>query len=268
VTVNAQFSGSIPEYYDRHMGPVLFEHYAEDLAARLARVDTGAVLETACGSGILTRRLRARLPAGVALIATDLSPAMIEHARKRMDGIAGIEWRTADAAALPFEDARFNGLACQFGVMFVPDKDAAFREARRVLAPGGTFVFNVWDGMASNRHAAIVQDVVAGFIPDDPPRFFHVPYGFHDRDTIEALLARHRFEAIRYEALALEASAESARSFALGLLRGTPMANSLAERGIAFDPVVDATARALADFGGAAPFRAPIRAYVCSARAA
>ena len=130
--VASSFSGSIPEYYDTHMGPAIFEPYAADLAQRLAAGIAGPVLETACGTGILTRRLRAHLEAGTRLVATDLSAAMLDYARTRLADLPGVEWREADAAHLPFSSSSFAAVVCQLGLMFVPDKAAAMREARRV----------------------------------------------------------------------------------------------------------------------------------------
>jgi ubiquinone/menaquinone biosynthesis C-methylase UbiE len=130
---HAQFLGSIPEHYDRHLGPVIFEPYAADLAVRVSTSGAESVLEIACGTGILTQQLRARLPRAARLVATDLNEPMIDHARSKLGSLEAIEWRQADAAALSFESGAFQALACQFGFMFVPDKDAAFREARRVL---------------------------------------------------------------------------------------------------------------------------------------
>ena len=133
---NARFQGTIPDLYDRHLGPVIFRPYAEDLAQRLIVSDADRVLETACGTGILTKELRARLPRAARLVATDLNEPMIAYAGTKLADMDEIEWQTADAAALPFPPDSFDAVVCQFGVMFVPDKAAAFREARRVLACG------------------------------------------------------------------------------------------------------------------------------------
>ena len=140
---NARFLGTIPELYDRHLGPVIFEPYALDLSRRVAAAAPASVLEVACGTGILTQQLRAHLPPTAQLVATDLNQPMIDYARAKPGTAIPIHWRPADAAALPFPAASFGAVACQFGLMFVPDKEAAFREARRVLAQGGLFAFNV-----------------------------------------------------------------------------------------------------------------------------
>jgi ubiquinone/menaquinone biosynthesis C-methylase UbiE len=138
------FDGEIPENYDRFLGPTLFEPFAADLAARHVGDGARDVLEVACGTGILTRALLRRIPSTARLVATDLSPDMLDYARKRLVEPGRVEWRQADVAALPFADASFDAVYCQFGLMFAADKVAAASEARRVLRPGGSFVFNVW----------------------------------------------------------------------------------------------------------------------------
>jgi SAM-dependent methyltransferase len=261
------FAGSVPEFYDRHLGPILFEPYAADLARRVADRAGDAVLETACGTGILTRQLRARLSPAVRLVATDLNQPMIDHARAMLGDVGQIEWQRADCAALPFPPASFTALACQFGLMFVPDKPAAFREARRVLADGGLLAFSVWDSLAHNPYARVVQETVAGFFPDDPPTFFDVPYGFHDAAAWTDLLSAHGFAEQEVESVTLEARSPTAEQLAVGFVRGTPLSNAIQERGGASDRIAEAVAAALARLGGEAPLRSTMRALVVTARA-
>jgi ubiquinone/menaquinone biosynthesis C-methylase UbiE len=138
------FSGSIPALYDKYLGPLIFEPYAEDLAQRLSALDAARVLEAAAGTGIVTRALLHALPGSVAIVATDLNQPMVDHAAAQVSS-SRVTWQKADAQSLPFPDGVFDAVVCQFGVMFFPDKRQAYREARRVLKPGGRFIFNVWD---------------------------------------------------------------------------------------------------------------------------
>jgi SAM-dependent methyltransferase len=225
------------------------------------------VLETACGTGIVTRELRCRLPPTTALVATDLNQPMIDAARAALGDPPGIEWRQADCTALPFEDGSFGAVVCQFGMMFVPDKGAAVREARRLLAGGGLLAFNVWDDLASNPFSRAVNEVVAGVFPSDPPRFFEVPYGSNDPAAWSRLLAEHGFVDPALDWVDFEARSPTAAQLALGLVRGTPVSNQIAERGGDFDAIVEAATAALTELGGAAPFRSPMRALVVTARA-
>lgn len=264
---HAHFAGSIPELYDRHLGPVIFSPYAIDLARRLAPHANGPVLETACGTGILTQQLCAQLPATTPLTATDLNPPMIDYARAKLSDAGRVTWQQADAAALPFAAAAFAAVACQFGMMFVPDKPAVFREARRVLQEGGVFAFNVWDSLAQNPFARLAHETITGFFPVNPPPFFQIPFGFYDADVLHNFLTTHGFDHVEIERVGRETVSSSAESFAIGLVRGTPVSNAIQERGASFDDIIAAVAAALAREGGAQPFRSTMQAVVVTARA-
>jgi ubiquinone/menaquinone biosynthesis C-methylase UbiE len=260
------FGGSIPEYYDRVMGPAQFERFADDLVRRLPQKPPGAVLELACGTGIATMRLRERVHAGVRVVATDISQAMLDYARAKTRG--AVEWRLADAAALPFADGEFGAAVCAFGVMFVPDKARAFAEARRVLREQGILLFNVWDGLENNRHGNAADEVLSETFPNDPSmKFGALPYEFNDRTHIAGMLRRAGFAPPRFEAVRLQCSAPTARVFATGQLRGTPRGSLIAQRGGDVDLVLDRLASRLARIGGEAPFSYSAQALVVATHA-
>lgn len=227
---NADFSGSIPANYDRYLGPVLFRPYAEDLAARLEIGGEASVLELACGTGILTQILRNRLPATVQLLATDLNEPMLEHARAKFGPNERIEWRQADAMDLSFGEATFDAVICQFGLMFVPDKRACVRQVYRVLKPGGTFLFNTWDAMQQNELAHIAHETIGSFFDRNPPTFYQVPCGYHDRAQIEKLLDDEGFGNIGISVVAKNSQITDAKATATGLIEGNPVVLEIAER--------------------------------------
>ena len=148
--IKANFSGSMPENYDRYLGPAWFDAMGKDLASRLPSQPPGAVLELACGTGLVTSHLRDRLNTSVCLVATDISKSMVEYARQKLSGRNGVEFREADAMKLPFADGEFGAVVCAFGLMYFPDKAAGLREIRRVLAPRGLLLFNVFDRKLDN----------------------------------------------------------------------------------------------------------------------
>ncbi len=174
----AGFIGSIPQHYDRSLGPLIFVDYAADISHRVAACNPARVLETAAGTGIVTRWLRDVLPAGVRLTATDLNPPMLEIARTKFRSGEQVEFQPADATALPFADSSFDAVVCQFGVMFFPDKDKSYREVYRVLAPGGHYLFNIWDSHRHNPFGKIAHEVVGSFFSADPPQFQSVPFSY------------------------------------------------------------------------------------------
>src|SRR6476660_424333 len=206
------FAGSIPEMYERFLVPLIFEPYALDLARRLAKTRPGVVLETAAGTGVVTRALASALPAETRLTVTDLNQPMLDHAKSRQPADSRIAWRQADALALPFDDRSFDAVACQFGAMFFPDKIKGYREAHRVLKPGGGYFFSVWDEISTSEFADVVAQTLAEEFPQDPPRFMaRTPHGYHDVERIRAELAAAGFKSVSASATDHVSRAPSAR---------------------------------------------------------
>jgi SAM-dependent methyltransferase len=264
---NAAFVGGIPGNYDRYLGPIFFHGYADDLAARLPVAPGMRVLETACGTGIVTRRLADRIRGHGSLVATDLNEAMIAHGRTTLSAEAALEWRQADATNLPFLDGSFDAVVCQFGLMFFPDKSAGVREAFRVLKPGGRYLFNVWDAIAHNPLARIAHETVATFFRADPPTFYMVPFSLHDPEPVRALLGQAGFGEIVWTRLDKTGTSPSAADATTGLIEGNPILGSIMERRPeALDEIKRAVAAAIAAELGDHPVRFPLRALVFSAR--
>lgn len=225
------FAGSIPELYDTYLVPLIFEPYAADLAKRLSARTLSRVLEIASGTGVVTRALAAAFPESVSIVATDLNQAMLDYAAAA--GTARpVEWRQASAMHLPFEDGTFDAVVCQFGVMFFPDKAKAFAEARRVLRPGGIFIFSVWDRIAENEFADVVTSALEAMFPDDPPRFLaRTPHGHYDHHTIKQSLAAAGFKTTpRIDTVTARSRAASARIPAVAYCQGTPLRNEIVAR--------------------------------------
>lgn len=266
---NARFTGSIPENYDRYLGPVLFEGYAADMARRVPVAPGTRLLEIACGTGIVTRRLRERMPEGGRFVATDLNPPMIDRARRKLEGVRGIDWQQADACALPFPDASFDVVVCQFGLMFVPDKTAALREARRVLAPGGTYLVSVWDSLERNPFARLAHETINSFFATDPPTFYQVPFSLHDAETLKGMLLEAGFPEIAVDPVSLRGESPSSDELARGLIEGNPIGGAIREReGLDAAKITDAVARVLAREFGDRPIRIPLHAFVLTAETA
>src|SRR5712664_3886671 len=227
----ADFTGSIPSFYDQGLGPIFFAEFADDIARRVVASAPKRVLEIAAGTGIVTRRLRDVLSREAHLTATDLNPPMLEVARAKFNRDEMVEFQPADATALPFPDASFDTIVCQFGVMFFPDKDKAYREAYRVLARGGQYVFNVWDSHRYNPVGRLMTEIAAGFFPADPPQFYQVPFGYHRIDPIKDSLSAAGFSEIRIAVLSLDKMIPDVAAYTRALVYGNPLIDQIRARG-------------------------------------
>jgi ubiquinone/menaquinone biosynthesis C-methylase UbiE len=261
------FGGSIPENYDRYMVPLIFEQYAVDLARRAAALSPITILETAAGSGVVTRALAPRLLPGTSYVVTDLNQPMIDYAASRQPPDPRIKWRQADALALPFENAAFDLVCCQFGAMFFPDRIAGYREARRVLKPGGHFLFSVWDRIEENVFADDVTNALAKIFSNDPPRFLaRTPHGYYDTALIRSELEMAGFSHVLIETRAEKSSASSPRVPAVAYCQGTPLRNEIEARDAEkLEAATEYAASVIAGRHGPGQVTAKIQAHVIDA---
>jgi len=258
------FAGSVPALYESRMVPLIFQPYANDLAQRLATRSVSNVLEIAAGTGVVTRALVAALPPYVAIAATDLNQPMLDTALS-IGTARPVEWRQADAMQLPFADGTFESVVCQFGVMFFPDKARAFSEARRVLRPGGVFIFNAWDRIEENEFADEITKALATVFPADPPRFMaRVPHGYSDRATIERDLVDGGFgKSAQIVTVTARSRADSPRAVAIAYCQGTPLRNEIEARDATrLDEATDVAAEAIARRFGNGAVDGKIQAHV------
>lgn len=230
------FVGSIPDFYDEFMGPVLFEPYARELAQRFKGF-SGDLLEIAAGTGRVTRAL-ADILGSVKIVSTDLNEPMLSKAPQVISD-PRISFQQADACRLPFGDQIFDAAVCQFGVMFFPDKVAAFKETRRVLRPQGKFVFSVWDDIRFNELSLVFHEAVANCFPDDPPQFMlKGPFSYHDPDQIRSDLDDGGFRQVSFETVRLVTPVRSAADFAKGQCKGSPLLAEIEARAPGREPEV------------------------------
>src|SRR5262245_10985925 len=262
----ASFVGNIPEHYDGGLGPLIFVDYAADIARRTAAYNPARVLETAAGTGFVTRRLRDFLPAAVHVTATDLNAPMLEVARTKFKSGEEVDFRPADATALPFPDHEFDAVVCQFGVMFFPQKDTSYREVYRVLAPRGHYLFSVWDSHQYNPFGRIAHEVTARFFPADPPQFYTVPFSYYRIDPIKESLINTGFTDINVAVIGIEKQNSDSSRFARGLIYCNPLIDQIRMRGgVDPDRIVDALTHALRQEFGGDPGRMPLQAIIFSA---
>ena len=231
IELDTLFAGSIPGLYDTYLVPLIFEPYAVDIADQLKSRPVTRVLEVACGTGVATRAITETLNDDVEIVATDFNQPMLDYATS-IGGTRSVEWKKADAMNLPFADASFDAVVCQFGVMFFPDKQKAFAEARRVLKPGGVYIFNTWDRIEENEFADVITTSLESIFPDDPPRFMaRTPHGYHDRAMIERDISVAGFSVTpTIETISKRSHALSPRIPAVAYCQGTPLRNDIEAR--------------------------------------
>jgi ubiquinone/menaquinone biosynthesis C-methylase UbiE len=262
----AGYIGSIPQQYDRSLGPLIFVDYAADISHRAAACSPARVLEIAAGTGIVTRRLRDVLPANVRLTATDLNPPMLEIARTKFRPGEQVEFQPADATALPFANSSFDAVVCQFGVMFFPDKDKSYREVYRVLAPGGHYLFNIWDSHRHNPFGRIAHEVTGSFFSADPPQFQSVSFSYRFEPIKESMIDAG-FTDISAVVVRLEKEVPDPEILARGLVYGSPIIDQVRQRGgVEAERIVDAIVKEYRREFGTDPGRMPLQAIVFSAK--
>jgi len=263
------FAGSVPALYDSHMVPLIFAHYANDLAHRAAAENPGRVLEIAAGTGVVTRALAPLLRDDARYLVTDLNPGMLEQAKMRQSADTRLGWSVADAANLGVEQGAYDLALCQFGAMFFPDRTACYASIRNALRPGGLWLFNVWDSIEVNEFAHAVMTAVCAMFPDDPPIFMQrTPHGYGDRDRIRADVAAAGYSDIMIETIEAQSRASSARDVAIAFCQGTPFRGEIEARDSTRLQEATANAEAaVAERWGRGPVAARMQAHVISARA-
>lgn len=265
---SANFVGNIPTHYDTGLGPNIFADYADLIVDKCRDLGPSNVLELAAGTGIVSRRLRDKLPVETRLTVTDLNPPMLEIAKGKFDDADSVTFAHANAMELPFADDEFDLMVCQFGVMFFPDKSDSYREAARILQPGGHYVFNVWGAMSENPFSQMAHEVSSSFFPDNPPGFYKVPFHYHDISTVLADLKAAGWDDVTHDTIEIDKPIENPGAFTRALVYGNPLIDEINERGgVDPDAVVTAMSDALNDTFGPAPLTMPLKAttYICRA---
>jgi SAM-dependent methyltransferase len=238
------FTGSIPEFYDRCLGPAWFGPAAMELVKRVPADPNGDVLEIACGTGLITREIRKRLSPTRKLVATDLNKPMLDFARDKLSGVEGIEYREADALNLPFGDAEFAVVVCGLGLMFVPDRKRALAEMRRVTRQGGCIVLSTWDAIEENTYAKVYAETIESLFPNDPEVRFRLPWELHDEKVLRDLLSSSGYKDIEIVKNRMPVGGDP-RTIATGQVRGTPRGNLLEKKGMSMEEAIDRVTAAI-----------------------
>lgn len=258
---STSFSGTIPEVYDRYLGPLLFEPFAIDLSERIKNKKFDSMLELASGTGRVTRHLSNLFP-DAKIYSTDINPDMLEVAKKKVEA-HNVEWKQADMQEIPFDDSKFDLVICQFGIMFVPDKSKAFKDILRVLKPGGVFLFNTWNSFDKNILAQTTDELINSFFKEDPIIFYRIPFSYFQEDEIRKQMNDAGFKNITFTFLQKEGISPNVREAAKGLVEGNPALISINERNPELKNVIEKQlAKKLLENFGDNPIKCSMNAIV------
>lgn len=252
--------------YERYMVPLIFQPFADEVAARIKALRPDRVLELAAGTGVVTRAMAKALPPETEIVATDLAEGMLEVATEKQAGLGLVTWRLADGQDLPFRDESFDAVVCQFGIMFFPDKVKGFAEAYRVLRPGGTMLFSSWAAIEENPISRLAFDTVLAEMDGKMPNPMEVPYGYFDAEHIREDMESAGIRNIELEHIVGETAVETALDAALGYVQGGPMTAAIRELGGDVTAITDKVTDAIISMMGDGPFTNPLQALFMSAR--
>ncbi|WP_043343595.1 class I SAM-dependent methyltransferase [Belnapia moabensis] len=218
-----QLSGDAPKAYTHYLYP-LMAPFTDELI-RDARCEEGdRVLDVACGTGFVAKRIAAVSGVQCKISGLDLNEPMLNVARQE----PGIEWYLGSVAEMPFPDKSFDVVLCQQGLQYFPDRQAAIREMARVLAPGGRLSLNVWGALERQPVILALGDAIKKFLGPTAAEWMTLAYSLNTAEELHSLArdaglkqAKVRFETrtIRYP---------DAAALATGFMQATPAAGLFA----------------------------------------
>jgi ubiquinone/menaquinone biosynthesis C-methylase UbiE len=259
------FTGSIPRHYDLYQGPMFFEEYAIDVANRVDPTSVQVALELSSGTGRVTNHLRRVLKPSAKLIASDISPDMLEVAKEKLNGL-NIDWQSIDFTQIPFGDNSIDLVVCCFGYMFAENKVKAFSEALRVLRPGGSLLLTTWGKLEYNGASHVFRKTVKSYLGDSVPPMFQIPFSMNDPQIIKEQLHAAGFSKVEIEEVEKQSVCESAKKATYGMVQGGTLYNEIMKRNPAWvDEIATIVEKELTEKYGASPMVAPMRAIVCQA---
>ncbi len=222
------FSGSAAETYEAFFVPTIATPFSGELLSAAALQPGDAVLDVACGTGVIARLAAAAVGATGTVTGVDLAPDMIEvaAASDQPDG-ASIEWRQADAVSLPLPDASFDVVLCQMGLMFIEDKAAAAAEMHRVLQPGGRVVVNT-----PGRIQPLFENLeraIADHIDPELGGFVRAVFSMHDPALLGDLLGQAGFADVETSEYVAQLDLPAPAELLWQYINLTPMAPLVAQ---------------------------------------
>jgi ubiquinone/menaquinone biosynthesis C-methylase UbiE len=223
-----QLSLQAAEAYEERFVPALFADWADALVEAAGIVPGHAVLDVACGTGVVARAAARRLRGAGRVVGVDVNEAMLAVARRAGPGL---DWQLADAGDLPFADASFDVVLCQAALMYVPDAPRAVGEMRRVVRAGGTVAVQVWSSLDRQPAYRPFAKIAARHAGDEARRVVGSYFSLGDFRALEALLERSGLQTVASETRLGAMRTPSIDDFVAAEIEGTPLADRLDEDG-------------------------------------
>lgn len=264
--VTLETSGTPAEIYERYMVPAIFAQWAADLIDSASVQPGERVLDVACGTGVVTRRLAERVGVGGRVVGLDLNPVMLATARVAAER-ANVEWLERNAMNRALPDAAFDAVVCQQGLQFIPDKLAALREMRRVLVPGRRLALSVWRSVDQAPGYRVFQEALARRL--GPGKAALPPFGRPDGRVIRAMVTSARFREVGVHAEVKISRFPSAEYMVRSIAgRCSRMLGTLVEQGPdALTAIATEVAEATRAYFDDAGWATPVASNVITARA-
>jgi ubiquinone/menaquinone biosynthesis C-methylase UbiE len=188
-----------PEIYEKYIVPTWMADWAPDLIGAGGVVPGSRVLDVACGTGIVARKAAGLVGPGGRIAAIDLTEGILRVAREcaAREGATAIAWCHGDVTCMPFSFGEFDTVLCQQGLQFFPDKAAALKEMKRVLAPEGTLALSVWGRAGKSPHVPVLCEVFSEFFGEGSTTIFKIACSLSDHDVLQELVRDAGFSNIQ-----------------------------------------------------------------------
>lgn len=203
--------------YEALFVPAVFEQWTRHLLEGAEVGEGHDILDVACGTGVLTRHALSKTGGKGRVVGVDPAPGMIAAAAEIEPGV---EWVLGSAEALTFDDAVFDGVISQFGMMFFGDKHKAAAEMFRVLKRGGRLAVAVWNTIANNPAYGDIIAVLDEEVSTAAGDALRLPYSLGDAEAVGAIFDQAGFEAITSDTRVEQARFPSSRTMVEAELRG------------------------------------------------
>jgi ubiquinone/menaquinone biosynthesis C-methylase UbiE len=256
-----QVSDDAAVIYEQKFVPALFGSWAPKVADAAGIGLGDHVLDVACGTGALAREASKRVGPEGSVTGLDLNEGMLAVAKRVQPDV---DWRQGDAAALPFENDRFDVVVSQFGLMYFPERIAALREMWRVLKPGGRLAVASWASFERAEGYRVLAEIAERRTTAEAAAILRAPFEIGDADELLGLYRAAGIEKMEFETREDFARFPSVEELVSAEVEGSPIGDRLSEA--EYQALLDEAKVGLATYcNGDGSLAAPIAAHIVTA---